>query len=460
MWFKDLILGTEDDATQWSLNVDKINNEIANRMRAQGILHEAAGKDKVVEQTYFREIVNQFIIILEGSKYNFFPQNGKCGTESKILKTLIREWTVCKIYWPMFSRFSTPHYLNRLVLEVTNSRLAFQRSAKAFRYSLDTSFTLFSPQFLFQNASVPNFHTLSYGLKFKYLDYISRCMKRITSAIDLSTLNFEILHEIKRTQDKLAEIEQNESSQTGIETLKSLNALQLLRNKLSRKILSLAEDSGYKNIKFKLHRAKTEVDQRLALEDNSAAYSVTLTAILDEYFKTTNSDISGPIKSPAVFHFLKFIGNQSDFKISAAKLRFWLVAESYRQLVWRLGNGVVSNDAAKYWDRASEPNKIDILSLESHSRLRNEAHQIYVENMAPINVLFPSTILNSFERYIAPLLAPGSVCLDDDYLCVVKAQTIITNDLNSYFSKFLHSDAYFKVCIMYNLYSVSVKWKG
>lgn len=111
---------SEDDSTQWSLKLDKINNEIVNRMKAKGSLHEAAGRNKLAEQEYIRKLSNQIISLIDKNmdkKNNIGINDKKCGTESKILKTLIREWIVCKITWPIFHHFWTPDYLNQMILE-------------------------------------------------------------------------------------------------------------------------------------------------------------------------------------------------------------------------------------------------------------------------------------------------------------------------------------------------------
>lgn len=57
---------------------------------------------------------------------------------------------------------------------------------------------------------------------------------------------------------------------------------------------------------------------------------------------------------------------------------------------------------------------------------------------------FPVDILNSIERYIAPLVENATDSLDDDYLCIMRAQQLIYHDLEGLFSNFQHSESYFK----------------
>jgi PXA domain len=118
--FNDYTVDSEDDATQWSLQLDKCNDQIVNRMKAQGTFHEAAGKGKEVALQYIRGLANQIILVLEGGideRFNPRSKNESFGTRSNIMKKLIREWIVCRISWPLLYRLSCPDYLNLTVLE-------------------------------------------------------------------------------------------------------------------------------------------------------------------------------------------------------------------------------------------------------------------------------------------------------------------------------------------------------
>lgn len=228
----------------------------------------------------------------------------------------------------------------------------------------------------------------------------------------MSTLNYEINYEIKRTQDKLADSENTDIPQQIVDARKILSSLRILREKITKRIQSLAEDSSRPTVaKFKLPSRLGLKFQPVAENDRLITESISLRQILEEYYQTAVIENYGGIKSPGLFYFLDYLAKEPDSQ-AAAKLRFWLSAESYQRLVWRISHGVGSTDNEKPWGKQTDPDKIDILPLESHLRLRKEVYQIYLENLVPISAIFPANILNSFERYIAPLLAPEAPSLD------------------------------------------------
>jgi hypothetical protein len=208
----------------------------------------------------------------------------------------------------------------------------------------------------------------------------------------------------------IAELQRTDQQQLSMDLRKSLAALQFLRAKITKRIQSIAEDMTNKQnflLPFKTNR-RSSINP---VESVRPSKSLTLPVVLEEQYQSVMLENGPGTRSSSVFYFLEFLAKLPEAAVATAKLRFWLNAEGYRRLVWRLGAGVVSNYAPNAWD-VTEPEKIDMFTHETHLRLRKEVYQIYTKTLAPILQYFPAKILNSFERYIAPLLATDAQSLD------------------------------------------------
>ncbi|KAI8907340.1 hypothetical protein EDD86DRAFT_209350 [Gorgonomyces haynaldii] len=399
--FNEFQTDQSDESSQWFFHLDKINEEIVNRMTLNGILHPAARSEQA-QVNYLRQFV---IHVLE-----------PLDIRSKIIKTLTRECILNIIALPLISNLSDPDYLNFKLLQEANHRIVMQRSIKGFRALLDQAFHQFPPFFLLRGKS----GNLSFVQRMNLIEVTIKHSRRMNSVVDLTALLHETNQELKKVRERLSEIQLLDAERDArkyAEMRKLNHSYELLKTKIRKRLTQVMSDE-----------VTNEKQEKPVLD---------LQTLLENYYHT----MLDQSKSSSVIYFLEFLEKKKD-PISMQKLKFWLHAESYRRLVWRISTGIISTDDLAFEPETNE--KIDFLPLEAHDRLRRQVQEIYLKHVAPISDQFPNYLLDSFERYIAPLLSDMEESKDDDYLCVVKAQAHILSDLQSYFAEFQHSDSFFK----------------
>lgn len=343
--FNDYAVDSTDDANQWSIGVDKVNSQIVNRMRAEGTLHEVAGRGQEMELSYLRDIANRLILVHD-TMYAKSNHQKPYGTPSKILKVLVREWCICSIVWPIIDRLCRPDVINCALLETVtgtltkaNRRINVQKSIKSFRNTLDTAFKQFPPAFLFAPI-YSTFFNLPLQSKLKLIELSSRCSRRMISVIDMTAIRHEITHEIKIIKDKQREMEtdalqSDDNTKVQFDLRKTVTALEILHSKLVKRIQTINEESNMAKLNskpFKIYsrRLSSQTLDELAQSNFSSltADALTLGTVLESHFQSIAEN--GGIRSPSVFFFLEFLAKQTDNILCNAKLKFWLDAERYR----------------------------------------------------------------------------------------------------------------------------------
>lgn len=147
------------------------------------------------------------------------------------------------------------------------------------------------------------------------------------------------------------------------------------------------------------------------------------------------------MNSIALYYFLEFIEKKKCWDYTITLLDFWVSAEKYKRLIWRIGSGIVASGQTK---------KIEKLSATAHERLQKEVSKIYDQylktGLAQNNrIQCNSIILASFQRYIESASDPTVEFAPDDYQCVIKAQRKVYLDLQRNFNEFEHSPSYFQL---------------
>jgi hypothetical protein len=193
------------------------------------------------------------------------------------------------------------------------------------------------------------------------------------------------------------------------------------------------------------HHPESFVGARKGVSSIPRKAETTLNIILNSYYKSAEE--TGDMNSAELFYFLEFIEKKKNWSETIRCMRFWAVAEKYRRLVWRIGSGIV---AANSEENLKSNDKIESFSLSSHARLQKEVLKIYEEFINPDSTSgnikkVNTTNLKSYQRYIKALSDPKSVFQADDYLCVVRTQKKVGQELQVVFNDFEHSTSYFQL---------------
>lgn len=175
----------EDESTKWSVDIDKMHQQIYFRLKYAGILHSSVGNGKDGELALIRKWTTVIMNMMEAS--------GMPMTPSKTLRILFREWFVCTIGWPLLNRITTPDFINSYILSVANDRIKIQNTVKAFRARLDFDYEHFPPAFLIHAYQQ---HKFTMAEKLRYIEVIARYLKKATSLIDIEAVKYELLFEV------------------------------------------------------------------------------------------------------------------------------------------------------------------------------------------------------------------------------------------------------------------------
>ncbi len=79
--------------------------------------------------------------------------------------------------------------------------MALQKVVKTFRMALDQSYSQFPPGFLITHYVPQKF---SLHDKIKYVDLVLKYSKQATSAIDVGTVRYEVLRELRKRNEELS----------------------------------------------------------------------------------------------------------------------------------------------------------------------------------------------------------------------------------------------------------------
>jgi hypothetical protein len=423
--FNDYHTGSNDDAIKWSMEVDKINEEILLRLRLAGKLHPAI-KSKEAEQEHTRNLFKGFLLFLSTKYPSYIPQN-------RIAQILGRELLVCQFALPLIDRMANPEILNTYVLEKATRRIVVQRAVSSFRKHLEVHFSQFPPIFLISNSKPQKFTLYD---KQKYVDLVGRYARNATSVIDICAVRHEILREMKRTEDQLSGIDQGEIIED-IEAIKRYNRqMAILLKRLEKRIRHLEQplSDGSINKSGLLN----------GMDNQFKTPYITLRGVLEDFYSIDEE--SGAMQSLSLYYFLEYLELKTEFSVSIIFLRFSQAAENYRRLVSRVNTGILINSDFNHEnDLTISLENLGDFSSESHARFQKEVYKIYstfLSSTAP-RLGLSRDILESFKRYIQSL-EKGTSFRSDDYLCVMKAQKQVLIQLDDYFSEFLHSDSYFR----------------
>jgi hypothetical protein len=183
--FSVVNVDNEDESIKWSVDLDKMHQQIYFRLKYAGILHSGVGNGKDGELALIRKWTTVIM--------NMMEKNGMPMTPSKTLGILFREWFVCTIGWPLLNRITTPDFLNSYIISVANDRIKIQKTVKAFRARLDFDYEHFPPAFLIYEYQQ---HKFTMAEKLRYIEVIARYLKKATSLIDIEAVKYELLFEI------------------------------------------------------------------------------------------------------------------------------------------------------------------------------------------------------------------------------------------------------------------------
>jgi hypothetical protein len=409
---------TDDENMKWSHNLDKLHELIILRLRARNKLHQAIGKDFEQEREYLRSLANQYLQIFNQSKVP--------TSSSKMIQILVREWIVCKGVWPFLHHISQPNVVNQYILEKMNRKLIVQRAVKFFCQKLEADHTQFPPAFLISNY-VPK----KFGIheKLRYLDVIGKYSRKARSIIDINAVRHEIIRELKKEREEIEELKP-----THIE-YDSRKRYMKMMDEVLRKL-----DKRLKILAVGTHSFSEGIMRGTSGKDSTKEpiIEISLDTVLDKYFRSSGE--KGDMHSTSLFYFLDFLEKKNDWGKSLNLLRFWAATEKFKRLVYRIGNGILTEPSTFYNEQ-----KVEEFSFASHTRLQKEILKIYESFELEKNELnFSPQIIDAYKRYIKPLSDPNSEFLADDYLCVFKTQRKLHQELEKVFEEFQHSNSYFK----------------
>ncbi|KAJ3275847.1 Intermediate filament protein [Terramyces sp. JEL0728] len=426
--FNEYSTETDNESITWSSNLDKIQEQILLKMKATDTLHTSVGRGAEIEQQYLRGVANQ-VIHFNDSYSKTFP-----SSPSKIVQVALREWVVCKGMWPLINKICQPDTVNCYLLEKANRRLVLQKAVKSFRSLIEADFTIFPPPFLVSGPFPQTiFEKHRYGIN------VQKYLKKAISLIDLNVIKFEVLRELKKRSEELAEMNGTNSFDEIDDYSKYLRQLEFTLSKLEKKIsfLNGNKESIIPSLKGK--ESKTPIVQSQLKDDLS------LNMVLEKYY--ASGEEVGAIQSTSLFYFIDYLGKRKDSAKCMNQLRFWASAEKYRRLIWRINVGIVTDTNQTI---ADSPDKSEIFSGEAISRIQREALKLYNTHVSPdlpstLGVTISPSLLEQFQRFVGPLISQNAQSpLHDDYLCVIKVQSEVLNSLESIFNDFQNSESFFK----------------
>ncbi|KAJ3313238.1 Intermediate filament protein [Boothiomyces sp. JEL0838] len=426
--FNEYSTETDNESIIWSANLDKLQEQIILKMRASDTLHPSVGRGIEIEQQYLRGVANQVIHFNE-SYSKTFP-----SSPSKILQVAIREWVVCKALWPLINKVSNPDTVNSYLLEKANRRLVVQKAVKNFRALIEADFTMFPPPFLVSGAFPQTiFEKHRYGIN------VQKYLKKAISLIDLNVIRYEVLRELKKRNEELAEMNGVNNFDEIDDYNKYLRQLEFTLSKIEKKIsiLNGNKESIIPGLKGK--------DSKTPLVQSQLKDDLSLSMVLEKYY--ASGEESGAMQSTSLFYFIDYLGKRKDSAKCMNQLRFWASAEKYRRLVWRINVGIVTDSTQVYHEY---PDKAEQFSGEAMIRMQREALKLYNSYISPelppnLCVCVTQPTLEIFQRFVGPLINHNSQPLQhDDYLCVIKAQSETVNSLEGVFNDFQNSESFFK----------------
>ena len=314
--FNDYHVESTDESSHWSAAVDKVNQQILNRLKAQGGLHPALGEH---EQVYLQAMCSKLIDLLNSP--SFVQRPPLVG----IVKVLLREYILSQVLVPIVQRLTRPELINRDILYIANRRIITQKSCKAFRGALDNAFMHFPPYFLLRDKQEP-FLEMNHAKKMKYLENTMRYHKKISSVIDLNALLYDVITESRRIQEKMVALKQETKDDKRLLDLqKYFRAFEILKVKLKKRIDAvIAEDQHTLSHPSRHFRGATT-------ETTEDVVDLSLPSVLEGYYKFFIENSSS--KSSSIFYFLEFVEECPDASLVMHLLRYWSHAQKYRSLI-------------------------------------------------------------------------------------------------------------------------------
>lgn len=111
--FNEYSAESEDDSLKWSLDVDKVNQQILVRLDMSGKLHPAVLKgNNQDELSHLRTLFNDMLAFLE-KKNIYIPRM----MQDKFIKIIVREASVCQFMHPLICRVASPLNINQYILD-------------------------------------------------------------------------------------------------------------------------------------------------------------------------------------------------------------------------------------------------------------------------------------------------------------------------------------------------------
>jgi hypothetical protein len=190
--FNDFSFDNDDEGIKWSVELDKIHQQMQLRLKYSGKLHCGIGNGKEAELMQLRKYTSKIMDLMADAGFPITP--------SKSLRILIREWVVCKLAWPILNRITHPDIINKYIATKANERIMIQKTVKTFRAKLDFEHESFPPAFLILNYQ-PKVYSLAE--KMRYLDVISRYLRKANSIVDVSAVKHELAYDIKAKYEQI-----------------------------------------------------------------------------------------------------------------------------------------------------------------------------------------------------------------------------------------------------------------
>ncbi|KAJ3396441.1 hypothetical protein HDU92_003063 [Lobulomyces angularis] len=411
---------------------DDLNLLIAQRMKAQSLLHPASAcDDEESEKSYLRTTISNIMSRFKALSLSSSPSSNQASlfTSSKLLELLFREYLVCKVSYPLLHYVSSPgilvidlllclDFINKRLLIESHKIAAIQSAIKKFKNEFDLNFTTFNPRLL-QKSSDTSY--LDVSDKSKLFELLAKYSKRVQSVLDAKTVSFQINNEICRIA---------ESENPDLVQLKCVKRLTEIQAKYSKKIFFLLTGST---------GGTSELKNKRIPEQNEGLIQpkIFLREFLDEY--VTREELNEN-SSVGLHFFLEFM-EKEDEKIWW-KVKFWVAIEKFRKLESTLGN---SQDGLNVETPTLDRGFANSISKENEKN----AVQLWTEAKSIYSKFFPigsKTCLEieHFETYLS-LKKLFSTEKPGDYQCLYQIQGTIFNELKeTTWKKFLHSNSYFQ----------------
>ncbi|KAJ3288320.1 Intermediate filament protein, partial [Borealophlyctis nickersoniae] len=438
-------------------NVEELNALILLRMMTSGLLHPALKNGADGERAHLRTVMDQVCGVLgmldggamkegstrgagSGDKDNLFQT-------SNLMRILIREWVVCQLVWPLMDRFCQPDVLNLRLLEKAQKRAMMQKTIRAFRAFVDSHFSNFPPVFVQRSPTAAAIPTTTMSDKFRFFEPLSKYSRKVRSLVDAKAVRHQLVSEMRRRLDEAKDLQYFEELYgESVDTLKRyVKSLDVLRSKFDKRIVALAETETKSLEKSnKRNSASMLMLSPGMMEDktNSKYDQLTLRKMMDDYIDSADK---GTESSTSLYYFFDYLEKRGD-KNSIAKVRFWLAAEKYRKLVWRLMNGIYTRDTfGGPSDHTLDP---EGEAIGTDERLQKEAAKIHRSFLVAPPGGHPAVDLGNdiLVSAIEEFATNGSSSSDSsqEYKCILVAQDMVHRELQEEFSSFLHSESYFR----------------